>query len=80
METEKQEPYKMVIASIGYRFNRTVIGIGARLLNLRGYLFDRLQSLFVWCDPSSTFGSIIDSYEVRNLYYCKGTPILSFTW
>jgi len=44
---EKQEPYKTVIASIGYRFNRTVIGIGARLLNPRRYLFDRLQSLFV---------------------------------
>jgi len=44
---EKQEPYKTVIASIGYQFNRTVIGIGVQLLNLRGYLFDRLQSLFV---------------------------------
>jgi len=44
---EKQEPYKTVIASIGYRFNRTVVGIGARLLNPRRYLFDRLQSLFV---------------------------------
>jgi len=47
METEKQEPYKMVIVSIVYRFNRMVIGIGARLLNPRGYLFDQLQSLFV---------------------------------
>jgi len=44
---EKQEQYKTVIASIVNRFNRTAIGIGARLLNPRGYLFDRLQSLFV---------------------------------
>jgi len=44
---EKQEQYKMVIASIVNQFNRMVIGIGARLLNPRGYLFDRLQSLFV---------------------------------
>jgi len=65
---EKQEQYKTVIMSIVNQFNRTVIGIGAQLLNSRGYLFDRLQSLFVWCDPSSTFGSIIDSCEARNLY------------
>ena len=47
METEKQEPYKTVIANIVYQFNRTVIGIGARLLNPRGYLFDQLQSLIL---------------------------------
>jgi len=47
METEKQEQYKTVIASIVNRFNRTVIGIGVWLLNPRGYLFDWLQSLFV---------------------------------
>src|SRR5260370_3013833 len=40
-------------ASIAYRFNRTVLGIGARLLNLRGYLCDLLQSLFNFCSPSS---------------------------
>jgi len=44
---EKQEPYKTVIASIGYQFNRMVIGIGMRLLNPCRYLFDWLQSLFV---------------------------------
>jgi len=44
---EKQEQYKTVIVSIVYRFNRMAIGIGARLLNPRGYLFDQLQSIFV---------------------------------
>jgi len=44
---EKQEQYKTVIASIVNQFNRTAIGIGAWLLNLRGYLFDQLQSLFI---------------------------------
>jgi len=47
MEIEKQEQYKTVIASIVNRFNRMAIGIGAQLLNLCRYLFDRLQSLFV---------------------------------
>jgi len=30
------------------------LGIGARLLNPRGYLFDRLQSIYFWCDPPPT--------------------------
>jgi len=47
METEKQEQDKMVIVSIVYWFNRMAIGIGMQLLNLHGYLFDRLQSIFV---------------------------------
>src|SRR5260370_17633733 len=40
-------------ASIAYRFNRTVLGIGALLLNPRGYLFDRFHSIFTLCNPSS---------------------------
>ena len=44
---EKQEQYKTVIASIVNQFNRMAIGIGARLLNPCGCLFDWLQSLFV---------------------------------
>jgi len=44
---EKQEQYKTVIVSIVYQFNRMAIGIGTWLLNLRRYLFDWLQSLFV---------------------------------
>jgi len=39
---EKQEQYKLVIASIVYRFDRTAIGIDVQLLNLHGYLFDQL--------------------------------------